>query len=86
MPKKFALKLIAEIKATPAEFADALTNENQRPNWELKLKQIKKKAEAHLEVEYISLTNPHNIYYDFEMMVPAPSKAKIKLMNFLVNE
>ena len=38
------MQLLTEIETTPAEFAEALSDEQIRPKWELKLKQIKKKA------------------------------------------
>lgn len=44
LPKKFELKLRTEVQATPAEFAEALANEDQRPQWEPKLKSIAKKG------------------------------------------
>jgi len=68
LPKKFGLKLRTVVQASPSEFADALVEENLRPLWELKLKQVKKKAAATLELEYIGLTNPHIVSYDFEQL------------------
>ena len=38
------MQLLTEVETTPAEFAEALTDELIRPKWELKLKQIKKKS------------------------------------------
>ena len=84
MPKKFALKLVTEIQATPAEFAEALCDENQRPDWELKLKQIKKKTKTHLNIEYIGITFPHDVYYNFEIM-PLKNERQT-LTTFLANE
>ena len=84
LPKKFSLKLVTEVHATPSEFADALCDENQRPNWELKLKQIKKKTKTHLNIEYIGITNPHDVFYNFEIL--PPKNQKQTLTNFLANE
>ena len=46
LPKQFELKLITEVVATPAEFADALMLETLRPLWDPKLKSIKKNAKT----------------------------------------
>ena len=83
LPKKFALKLTAELQATPSEFADAIAEETQRPQWELKLKQIKKKAYSKMEIEYIGTAAPHEISYDFEIMA---AQSGSPLTSFLVNE
>lgn len=60
------MQLLTEIDCTPAEFAEALADEMMRPKWELKLKQIKKKALDTLSLEYIGTSAPHEAHYDFE--------------------
>lgn len=83
LPKKFALKLTTEMDATPAEFADALIDENERPNWELRLKEIKKKEQGKLLLTYIGNTTPHEVSYDFEIIA---QKVGSNLNSFMVHE
>ena len=37
LPKQFDFKLVTNLNASPAEFADALFEETVRPQWEPKL-------------------------------------------------
>ena len=46
LPKKFSLKLLTVVQATPSEFADMLVEESKRPTWEHKLREVKKKSSA----------------------------------------
>ena len=86
LPKQFDLKLITEIVATPAEFADALTEELLRPLWEPSLKSIKKKSKTSpLLIEYIGVTSPKEVSYDFETM-PIKQMYKSTLNSFVVHE
>lgn len=45
LPQKFGLKLMTNVCASPAEFAEALVDEMVRPQWELNLKMVSKKAQ-----------------------------------------
>ena len=81
LPKKFGLKLITDMEATPAEFADALLEEAKRAQWELKLKGIKKKDKATLQLEYVGVAAPHTVSYDLEVL-----PAEKGLTSYLVNE
>jgi len=83
LPKKFELKLVAEMQATPAEFADALLEETQRPSWELRLKQIKKKSAFAMELEYLGTSAPHQVSYDLEILPATPST---QLTSLIVHE
>ena len=82
LPKKFSLKLLSVIQATPSEFADMLVEEKMRPQWEYKLKQVKKKTASSLELEYVGLTNAHVVNYDFEQF---PERAGLPA-SFLIHE
>lgn len=71
LPKKFCLKLTADVQATPSEFADALADADKRQTWELKLKSAKQKENkphSNLLVEYIGIASSHEIQYDLEIM------------------
>ena len=68
LPKTFDMKLQTEVQSTPSEFADALADENIRPQWELKLKQIKKKALDTMTLEYVNSSTAHEVHYDFEQL------------------
>lgn len=89
MPKKFTLKLTTEIQVTPDEFADALSDADQRRHWEPKLKSSKKKDGAPnltLLVEYNGIVSAHEISYDFEMMSTKHGSYKQPLSSFMINE
>lgn len=82
LPKKFGLKLTTVVCASPSEFADLLADEILRPQWELNLKQVKKKAISTLELEYVGVTNSHVVSYDFE---PMPLSAGLPA-SFMIHE
>lgn len=84
LPKKFALKLTAEIETTPAEFADALADEVQRFQWELRLTEIKKRDQGKLSLQYIGSTTSHEVGYDFEVL--GQTKPSSELTSFMVHE
>ena len=77
LPKKFTLKLTADVQATPAEFAEALSDAEKRLQWELKLKSTKhkdNKPNSNLLVDYIGIAASHEISYDFEIMPSQQSR------------
>ena len=82
LPQKFGLKLMTNVCASPAEFAEALVDEMIRPQWELNLKMVSKKALQHLELQYHGIVNAHNVTYEFE---PLPMSAGMPA-TFLIHE
>ena len=65
LPKRFDLKLVVDIHASPAEVADALLDADKRPLWEPKLNQVSMKG-TKLALTYQGSTTPHEVAYNLE--------------------
>ena len=50
LPQQFNVKLVTVINASPAEIANALSEETMRPLWEPKLREVKREANGVLNL------------------------------------
>ena len=81
LPKQFNMKLVTVVNATPAEVANALADETQRPLWEPKLREVKKEANGMLSLQYVGYKTQYQRGFTFENL-----DNNVRQRRFLINE
>ena len=69
------------VNASPAEIAKALNDENMRPLWEPKLREVKKDAKGVLSLQYVGYTTQYERSFEFETL---PNNSRQR--RFLIHE